>query len=107
MTAASPRSRRRPAADDARLKGSSRGARNGWITIRLQGGPAEIGYQHGTLLAPEIEDAVAVARLSLTHDGKRDWAFYRKAAETVFWPRVDAEYRQEMQGIADGAAGRG
>jgi hypothetical protein len=95
------------AAEDARLKGASRGARNGWITVRLQGAPADVGYQHGTLLAPEIADAVAVAKLNLTHDGKRDWAFFRKAAETVFWPRVDAEYRQEMQGIAEGAAAAG
>jgi len=95
------------AAEDPRLAGSSRGTRNGWITVRLQGAPSTIGYQHGTLLAPEIADAVAVARLSLTHDGKRDWAFYRKAAETVFWPRVDAEYRQELQGIADGATAAG
>jgi len=95
------------ARDDARLKGASRGARNGWITVRLAGAPAEIGYQHGALLGPEIADALAVAKLSLTHDGKRDWAFYRKAAETVFWPRVEAEYRQEMQGIADGAAAAG
>jgi len=94
-------------ADDARLKGATRGARNGWITVRLQGTPAEIGFQHGRLLAPEIADALAVARLSLTHDGKRDWAFYRKAVETVFWPRVDAEYREEMQAIADGAAAAG
>jgi hypothetical protein len=95
------------ALDDARLKSASRGARNGWITVRLQGAPGEIGYQHGALLAREIADALAVAKLSLTHDGKRDWAFYRKAAETVFWPRVDAEYRAEMQGIADGAAAAG
>ena len=95
------------AAGDPRLAGSSRGARNGWITVRLQGAPSAIGYQHGTLLAPEIADAVAVAKLNLTHDGKRDWAFFRKAAETVFWPRVDAEYRQEMQGIAEGAAAAG
>jgi hypothetical protein len=95
------------AADHARLKGATRGARSGWITVRLQGTPAEIGYQHGRLLAPEIEDNLAVAKLSLTHDGKRDWAFYRKAAETVFWPRVNDEYRQEMQGIADGAAAAG
>ena len=95
------------AADDARLKGSARGARSGWITVRLQGAPADVGYQHGTLLAPEIADAVAVAKLNLTHDGKRDWAFFRKAAETVFWPRVDVEYRQEMQGIAEGAAAAG
>ena len=96
-----------PAAEDPRLKGSSRGARNGWITARLQGTPSQVGFQHGTLLAREVADAVAVARLSLTHDGKRDWAFYRRAAETIFWPRVDSEYRQEMQGIADGAAAAG
>jgi len=95
------------AAEDPRLAGSSRGARNGWITVRLQGTPSAIGFQHGALLAREVEDAVAVARLSLTHDGKRDWAFFRKAAETVFWPRVDAEYRQELQGIVDGAAAAG
>ena len=86
------------AAEDARLAGSSRGARNGWITVRLQGSPSAVGFQHGTLLAAEIEDAVAVAKLSLTHDGKRDWAFFRKAAETVFWPRVDAEYRAGAAG---------
>ena len=95
------------AAEDPRLAGSARGARNGWITVRLQGAPSAVGFQHGTLLAPEIADAVAVAKLSLTHDGKRDWAFFRKAAETVFWPRVDAEYRDELQGIADGAAAAG
>jgi hypothetical protein len=94
-------------AGDARLAGAARGSRNGWITVRLQGAPAEIGYQHGRLLAREIADSVAVARLSLTHDGKRDWAFYRSAAETVFWPRVPDEYRQEMKGIADGAAAAG
>jgi len=95
------------AAGDARPKGSARGTRNGWITVRLQGAPSAVGFQHGTLLAPEIADAVAVAKLSLTHDGKRDWAFFRKAAETGFWPRVDAEYREELQGIADGAAAAG
>ena len=95
------------AADDPRLAGAARGSRNGWITLRLQGAPADLGYQHGRLLAPEIADNLAVAKLSLTHDGKRDWAFYRKAAETVFWPRVPDEYRQEMQGIADGAAAGG
>ncbi len=75
--------------------------------MRLQGLPSTIGYQHGTLLSAEIADALAVAKLNLTHDGKRDWAFFRKAAQAVFWPRVDAEYREEMQGIAEGAAAGG
>ncbi|HUL80256.1 MAG TPA: C45 family peptidase [Vicinamibacteria bacterium] len=95
------------AAEDPRLKGAARGGRSGWITVRLQGTPGEIGYQHGKLLAPEIADLLAVTKLSLTHDGKHDWAFYRKAAETVFWPLVNDEYRQEMQGIAAGAAAGG
>ncbi len=89
--------------EDPALEHAARGARGGWITVRLAGTPAEVGYQHGRLLAPEIEDALAVARLSLTHDGKHDWAFYRKAAETVFWPAVGAEYREELQGIVEGA----
>jgi hypothetical protein len=94
-------------AEDARLKGSARGARNGWITLRLEGTPSAIGYQHGFLLAPEIADALALTRLSLTHDGKRDWAFFREAARTVLWPRVEPEYREELQGIAEGAAAGG
>ena len=51
---------------DARLKKASRAPeRNGWIPIHLEGTPAEIGFQHGYLLAPEIQDAVhAVSRLS-------------------------------------------
>ncbi|MEO8028969.1 MAG: peptidase C45, partial [Bryobacteraceae bacterium] len=32
-------------------------AENGWIFVHLEGRPGEIGFQHGSLLAPEIEDA--------------------------------------------------
>jgi hypothetical protein len=95
------------AGEDACLKGASRGARGGWITVRLQGTPAEIGYQHGFLLAREIEDNLAVIKLNLTHDGKRDWAFFREASRTILWPRIEAEYRDELQGIVDGLAARG
>jgi hypothetical protein len=34
----------------------ARGERSGWIPVHLEGSPAEIGFQHGYLLAPEIED---------------------------------------------------
>ena len=96
-----------PGTADARLAGATRSERNGWIAVVLQGPPAQLGYQHGRLLAPEIADALAVAKLSATHDGKRDWAFFRKTAETVFWPRAGAEYQEEMRGIAEGAAAAG
>ena len=96
-----------PAAD-ARLAGSARGEiRNGWIPVRLQGTPGQIGFQHGYLLAREIEDALAVTRLQLTHDSRRDWRFYRAAAEKILWPRVPEEYRQEIRGMASGLAAKG
>ncbi|HVN33264.1 MAG TPA: C45 family peptidase [Thermoanaerobaculaceae bacterium] len=91
-----------------RLSGSGRGAEvNGWIPVRLQGSPRQIGFQHGYTLAPEIADALKVVQLTLTHDTKRDWAFLRKAAEAVLWPRVEEEYREELRGISEGLAAKG
>jgi hypothetical protein len=93
---------------DARLQGSLRGEeRNGWIPIRLQGTPEQVGYQHGYLLSREIDDALKVIRLSLTHDSQRDWQFYRATAEKLFWPRIEEEYRQELQGMSDGLRAKG
>jgi len=42
---------------DPRLKKAYRAAEhNGWIQVHLEGSPAEIGFQHGYLLAAEIQD---------------------------------------------------
>ncbi|HKT10379.1 MAG TPA: C45 family peptidase [Terriglobia bacterium] len=88
---------------DARLKGAFRSPeRNGWTFVHLEGTPAEIGFQHGYLLADKIEDATKVAVLEQTHSSKYDWIFYRDAAKNMLWPRIEKEYREELQGIADG-----
>ena len=88
---------------DARLKGAFRKPpQNGWIFIHLQGAPFEVGFQHGYLLAPEIQDAVNVQILEATHGGKHDWKFYREAARTMMWPRIEPEYREELRGITEG-----
>jgi len=98
----------REPASDPRLKGASRKpAHNGWIQVRLEGKPSEIGFQHGWLLAPEIEDLFQVTVLSSMHDTNKDWTFFREAAEKVFWPKVEPEYRKELQGIVDGVRARG
>src|ERR1700680_2413159 len=97
----------KPKGDD-RLKGSSRRpAVNGWTVVHLEGTPAEIGFQHGYLLAPEIQDLENVYKLELTHDTGKDWNFLREAGKTMLWPHVEPEYREEMQGIADGATAHG
>ncbi len=91
-----------------RMKGAFRKpAENGWTYVHLEGSPSEIGYQHGFLLAPEIEDAQKVVALELRHDNKKEWAFFREAARTVLWPHIEREYREELQGIADGAIANG
>jgi hypothetical protein len=90
-----------------RLKNGYRFERDHWIYVHLQGTPKQIGFQHGWLLAPEIADALAAVKLEETHDTRRDWSFFRQTARQVLWPHIEAEYREELQGIADGATAHG
>jgi hypothetical protein len=93
--------------DSARLKKAFRKPpKNGWIFVHLEGSPGDVGYQHGFLLASEIADAHKAIKLELTHNSK-DWAFFRNVAQTVLWPHIEAEYRDELQGIAAGLAAKG
>jgi hypothetical protein len=95
-------------AADNRLQGAFRKpAVSGWTFVHLQGPPAQIGYQHGYLLADEILDLEKVIHLELTHDNHKDWSFFRDAAKNSMWPRIASEYREELQGIADGLNARG
>src|SRR5438067_3225450 len=88
--------------EDDRLKGSYRFEQNGWIYIHLEGSPEQIGYQHGKLLAKEIEDLLRVTKPFLQHETKRDWNFYRKASQDVLWTKIDSEYQRELDGIVKG-----
>jgi hypothetical protein len=81
--------------------------KGGWIVVHLQGTPAEIGFQHGQLLAAEIADTVAVIKLENTHSTQRDWEFFRQAGKTMLWPHIDSEYQQELEGIAKGVQSKG
>jgi phospholipase B-like protein len=81
--------------------------RGGWIYVHLEGTPYDIGYQHGYLLATEIADAFAAVRLEMTHDTGRDWDFFRRAARTMLWSKIDPEYQFELKGIVDGLHAKG
>lgn len=89
------------------LQGSYRFERNGWIYVHLEGSPDRIGFQHGFLLAPEIEDLLRVSKPFLEHETKHDWNFYRQASQEILWPRIDAEFQSEIDGIAKGANAHG
>jgi hypothetical protein len=81
--------------------------KSGWIQVRLAGTPREIGFQHGSLLTGEILDAKKAIQLLLQHDTQKGWDFYRTAAREMLWPKIEEEYRQELQGIADGVKSKG
>jgi hypothetical protein len=92
---------------DPRLKTAYRFEEGGWVYVHLEGPPGQVGFQHGYLLAPEIADAFEVVKLLDTHDTKKDWDFFRRAAREMLWPKVDQEYREELLGIAEGLKARG
>jgi len=98
---------RDPQTDPRLKKAFRRPEQNGWNFVHLEGTPAEIGYQHGYLLAPEIEDVQKVIALGLTHDSKKEYAFFRAGAEKVLWPHIEAQYRDELKGIAEGLKAKG
>jgi hypothetical protein len=95
-----------PPAAPAELAKASRADTNGWINVHLEGTPREIGFQHGWLLAPEIEDLLKALAHFLEGSTKRDWAFFRGAAERMFWPKLEAEHKEEIEGIVAGLRAR-
>jgi hypothetical protein len=104
--AAIAEARERATSDDPRLKTAHREERGGWIYVHLEGDPSTIGFQHGYELGPEIEDAFAAVSAGMVHSTRRDWPFFRRVAREMLWPKIDSEYQQELQGIAQGLAAR-
>ena len=92
---------------DPRLQKAYRFQQGGWTYVHLEGSPSDIGFQHGYLLAPDIADAFAAIKMFDLRATKRDWEFFRTTARQMLWPHIDAEYQQELQGIADGVKAHG
>jgi len=79
----------------------------GWTYVHLEGTPEQVGYQHGYLLAREIEDNVHVYTVTAPHEDERPWSFFRDAAKNIVWPHLDAEYQAELRGIVEGLQAQG
>jgi len=94
-------------AADPRLDGAYKFTDGGWTYVHLQGSPDQIGFQHGYLLTREIEDNIHVYQVEASHMSQRRWSFYRDTAEHVFWPHIEPEYQQELEGIAAGLRAHG
>ena len=84
------------------LVGSWRIDVNGWVFAHVSGDPYRIGFQNGHLLAHEIKETIEAQRLFVEGAYKRDWQFFRETGMRLYWPKVPADYRAEIEGIAHG-----
>ena len=87
---------------DTRLDKDTLENKNGWIYVHLEGSPSTIGYQHGYLLANDIDTTMQAVQYLLQHDTKKDWQFYRDCAKNFLWNKLDREYKDEINGIVEG-----
>src|SRR5207244_527223 len=80
----------------------------GWIVLHIEGKPYDRGYQHGTLMAPEIAGYLRCFATMLNHRSPADgWKTTRRVINALFLTRYKPEYLEEMKGIADGATAAG
>jgi len=92
---------------DPRLNGGYKFNEGGWTYVHLEGTPEQVGFQHGYLLAREIEDNLHVYTVTAPHEDKRPWSFFREAGKSILWPHLEPEYQEELQGIVEGLKAQG
>lgn len=119
VTGAAPaRARSRPASQDIAsllptrqqqewISHAHRFDRAGWTYLRIDGPPRERGFQHGYLLAKEIEASLRAARREWEYESGMEWSWLVQKGEQLVLPHVDPELLAEMDGIVEGMAAAG
>lgn len=92
---------------DSRLSEAYRLEVNGWDFVHVGGGPRQIGFQHGFLLAERIDETIKRIRFWYGLTVKRDWKFFRENAERLYLTHLPEEQRSEIEGIVEGLRARG
>ena len=89
------------------LKKANRHEKNGWIYLHIEGSPRERGYQHGSLMAPEIKENLRLLRARWEYQTALDWSWYVQKAGEVLATKVDPENMEELDGIVEGLKAAG
>jgi hypothetical protein len=86
---------------------ANRHDRDGWISLRLDGSPRELGFQHGYLLAKEIDGSLRTTRKEWEYGSGMDWSWLVQKGNEMFLPRIDSSLLAELDGIVEGLAAAG
>ncbi len=89
--------------EQAWLGTAARRESNGWIFLHIEGKPFARGFQHGYLLAKEIAESLRVEKYVTWRDRGKEWSFFVEQTLGMFVPKIDPEFREEMEGITAGA----
>jgi len=95
------------AAEQAWLSHAKRVDRDGWIRLTIAGGPRERGFQHGYLLAKEIDTSLGTTRRRWEYKTGTGWPWLVRRSEAMFRGRIDAEILAEMGGLVAGLGAAG
>jgi hypothetical protein len=75
---------------------------DGWLYVRLEGGPNERGFQYGYLCANDIRWSLNVRKAEWEHDSGMEWEWLVNKSNEFILPNVDDELREEITGIVSG-----
>ena len=89
------------------LTHANRHEKNGWTYLHIEGSPRERGFQHGFLLAKEIDEALMQTRKAWYYQTALDWSWLVQKGGELFTPKVDAENMEEIDGIVEGMKAAG
>ena len=84
------------------LSRGSRAEKEGWVYLHIEGSPYERGFQHGYLLAPEIEKAYAAERHWIYWQYPKDIDLFADVGKRLFDYSLDPELKAELKGMAAG-----
>jgi hypothetical protein len=89
------------------LSKANRHDKNGWIYLHIEGGPEERGFQHGYLLAKEIQESIRILREVWYYQSALDWNWLVQEAAKMFTPGIDTENTKEIDWIVEGMRAAG
>jgi hypothetical protein len=89
------------------LAKANRHEKAGWIYVHIEGAPQVRGFQHGYLLAPEIQQGIAATRADWEYTSATKWSWLQAKAAKMFARRIDPENLAELDGIVDGLEAAG
>jgi hypothetical protein len=88
--------------EQAWLKPAYRHEKAGWHFVHIEGAPRVRGFQHGYLLAREIEDSLRVTKILWARDTAMEWSWLLEHTMPFLEPQTDAEILAELDGLVDG-----